>query len=57
MSETQQIAVISAKTWDHDFKIGTRVKIKPAVTRGVFIATDAKGKECYVKPSEITIES
>jgi hypothetical protein len=58
MSETERIAVITdAKPWDHSFKSGTRVKVKPAVTKGVFIATDAKGKEGYVKPNEFAYES
>lgn len=55
MSESK-IAVITAKNWCHDLKIGTRVKIKPSeVNYGVYIATDAKGKVDYLKESEFEI--
>lgn len=57
MNQTTQTAVITdAKPWDHTFKSGTKVTIKPAVTPGVFIATDAKGKEGYVKQNEFQID-
>ena len=53
MEPEYQIAVVTAKVWCHDFKIGTKVKIRPSkVNRGVYIATDAKGNVDYLKENE-----
>lgn len=46
-------ATIIAKTWCHEFKIGTKVKVKPAVTPGCYEATDENGKVDWVLPTEI----
>ena len=56
MTQTKQKATIVAKTWNHEFKIGTKGTVVPAVTPGVYAFTSLKGETDWVKPTEIKLE-
>jgi len=55
-TELQKAVIVSAKGWTHEWKKGTKVKVKPANTEGVYYAIDESGKVDWVLPTEIKPE-